>query len=71
MRAVESFSHFSVGWLLGGVGYLLGRLWLPVGLIAAGALAVLAGRVWGRHRLAAAGSCWELHLGEQVSRACA
>ncbi len=36
--------------------------------IAVGALAVLAGRVWGRHRLAAAGSCWELHLGEQMSR---
>jgi TraM recognition site of TraD and TraG len=69
VRAIESFSHFSVGWLLGGMGYLLGRLWLPVGLIAAGALAVLVGRVWGRHRLAAAGSCWELHLGEQVSRA--
>ena len=68
VRAIESCSHFSVGWLLGSAGYLLGRLWLPAGLIAAGALAVLAGRVWGRHRLAAAGSCWELHLGEQVSR---
>jgi hypothetical protein len=71
VRAIESlsFSHFSVGWLLGGAGYLLGRLWLPAGVIAAGALAVLAGRVWGRHRLAAAGSRWELRLGEHVSRA--
>ena len=68
VRAIESCSHFSVGWLLGGAGYLLGRLWLPVGLIAAGALAVLVWRVWGRHRLAAAGSWWELRLGEQVSR---
>jgi hypothetical protein len=42
--------------------------WLPVGLLAAGLLAVLVGRVWGRHRLAAAGSWWELHLGERVSR---
>jgi hypothetical protein len=66
---VESLSHFSVGWLLGGAGYLLGRLWLPAGVVAAGALAVLVGRVWGRHRLAAAGSRWELRLGEQVSRA--
>jgi hypothetical protein len=52
VRAIESFSHFSVGWLLGCMGYLLGWLRLPVGLIAAGALAVLVGRVWGRHRLA-------------------
>jgi hypothetical protein len=71
VRAVESlsFSHFSVGWLLGGAGYLLGRLWLPAVLVAAGALGVLVARVWGRHRLAAAGSSWELHVGEQVSRA--
>jgi len=71
VRAIESlsFSHFSVGWLLGGAGYLLGRLWLPAGVVAAGWLAVLAGRLWGRHRLAAAGSRWELRLGEQVSRA--
>ncbi len=50
------------------VGYLLGHAWLPVGLLAAGALALLVGRVWGRHRLAAAGGWWELRLGERVSR---
>jgi hypothetical protein len=51
VRAIESlsFSHFSVGWLLGGAGYLLGRLWLPAAAVAAGALVVLVGRVWGRH----------------------
>jgi hypothetical protein len=43
VHAIESFSHFSVGWLLAGMGYLLGRSWLPVGPIAASALAVLAG----------------------------
>jgi hypothetical protein len=68
VHALESLSHFSTGWLLGGAGYLLNRLWLPVVVIAAGALTVVAGRVWGRHRLAATGSRWELHLGEQVSR---
>jgi hypothetical protein len=61
VRALGSFSHVSVGWLLG-------RVWLPMGLLAAVAVAVLVGRVWGRHRLAGAGSWWELHLGEQVSR---
>ena len=50
------------------VGYLLGHAWLPVGLLAAGMLVLLVGRVWGRHRLAAAGSWWELRLGERVSR---
>jgi hypothetical protein len=49
-------------------GILERTWWLPVGLLAAGLLAVLAGRVWGRHRLAAAGSWWELRLGERVSR---
>ena len=49
-------------------GILKRTRWLPVGLLAAGLLAVLVGRVWGRHRLAAAGSWWELHLGERVSR---
>jgi TraM recognition site of TraD and TraG len=50
------------------VGYLPGHAWLPMGLLAAGMLAVLVGRVWGRHRLAAAGGWWELRLGERVSR---
>ena len=48
---------------------IVGRAWwLPAGLLAVGLLAVLVGRVWGRHRLAAAGSWWELRLGERVSR---
>jgi hypothetical protein len=50
------------------VGYLLGHAWLPVGLLTAGMLVLLMGRVWGRHRLAAAGGWWELRLGERVSR---
>jgi hypothetical protein len=68
VRVIEGFSHFSLGWLLGMFGYLLARVWLPVIFLAVGMLAVLVGRVWGRHRLAAAGSWWELRLGEQVSR---
>jgi hypothetical protein len=63
-----SLLHFSVGWLLAGLGYLLARLWFPVGLLATVAVVVLVGRVWGRRRLAAAGSWWELRPGERMSR---
>ncbi len=60
---------FPAGLIVSGLPGILERTWrLPVGLLAAGLLAVLVGRVWGRHRLAAAGSWWELHLGERVSR---
>lgn len=69
MRAIESCSHFTAGWLWAGLVYLLGRLWLPVGVLAAGWVVVLVWRVLGRHRLAAAGSRWELRPGEQMSRA--
>jgi hypothetical protein len=41
---------------------------LPV-LAFAVLLLVLVWRVWGRHRLAAEGRCFEVRLGEQVSRA--
>lgn len=69
VRAIESCSHFTVGWLLAGLVYLLGRLWLPVVALAAGWVVVLVWRVLGRHRLAAAGSRWELRPGEEMSRA--
>ncbi len=64
VRAIEGFSHI----VLSVFGFLLGHVWLPVGLFAVVVLVVLVGRVWGRHRLAAAGSWWEIRLGEQVSR---
>jgi TraM recognition site of TraD and TraG len=64
VRAIEGFSHD----VLSAVGYLLAHVWLPVGLFAAVVLMVWVGRVWGRHRLARAGSWWEIRLGEQVSR---
>jgi hypothetical protein len=54
---------------LAGLSYVLARLWLAVGLLAAVAVVVLVGRVWDRHRLAVAGSWWELRPGEQMSRA--
>lgn len=69
VRAIELCSHFTVGWLLAGLVYLLGRLWLPVGVLAVGWVVVLVWRVLGRHRLAAAGSRWELRPGEEMSRA--
>jgi hypothetical protein len=64
VHAIEGFSHH----VLSVLAYLLGHAWLLVGLCAAGMLMVLAGRVWGRHRLAKAGSWWEIRLGEQMSR---
>jgi hypothetical protein len=67
VRAVESLSGFVLG-LLGVLGLLLGLVWLPVGLAVAGVLVVLAGRVWGRRRLAGAGGWWEVRFGERVSR---
>lgn len=58
-----------VGRLLDGVADVVGVLWLPVGLLAAAAvLAVIVGRVWGRHRLVRAGCWFEVRLGEDVSR---
>jgi len=54
---------------LSGVADVVGVLWLPVALLAAVAvLAVVVGRVWGRHRLARAGCWFEVRLGEEVSR---
>lgn len=54
--------------LSGAIG-VVGVLWLPVALLAAAAvLAVVVGRVWGRHRLARAGCWFEVRLGEEVSR---
>jgi hypothetical protein len=67
VRAVESLSGFALG-LLGVLGLLLGLVWLPVGLAVACVLVVLAGRVWGRRRLAGAGGWWEVRFGERVSR---
>jgi TraM recognition site of TraD and TraG len=64
VRAIEGFSHA----VLSVFGFLLGHVWLPAGLFAVVVLVVLVGRVWGRHRLASAGSWWEIRLGEQVSR---
>lgn len=52
VRAIEGFSHV----VLSVLGFLLGHVWLPVGLFAAVVLTVMVGRVWGRHRLARAGS---------------
>lgn len=45
-----------------------GEIVALVGLLLAGLGLVMAGRVWGRHRLAAAGNWFEMRLGEQVSR---
>ena len=60
---------FPLGLVVSALPGVFGRAWwLPVGLLAAGLLAVLVGRVWGRRCLAATGSWWELRLGERVSR---
>jgi hypothetical protein len=67
VRAVEALSGFALG-PLGVLGLLLGLVWLPVGLAVACVLVVLAGRVWGRRRLAGAGGWWEVRFGERVSR---
>lgn len=64
-RAIDGLSNV----VLRALGYLLEHAWLPAVLLATGVLALLVGRVWGRHHLAASGSWWELHLGERVSRA--
>jgi hypothetical protein len=54
---------------LSGVADVVGVLWLPAALLAvAVVLAVVVGRVWGRHRLARAGCWFEVRLGEEVSR---
>lgn len=73
--AVERFVR-EPDWPLRGAGglahhalSLLGALAPLLVLPLAGLMLVPAWRMWGRHRLAAAGCWFELRLGEQVSRA--